>query len=134
MRKTILVAAIMAIAGVLCSCNGTASHKGGYGKFMDAEVYDSLRNRAYDLAMDLVTHAKAYHAYYCNGEDSCMCEYMCISPENRHVIETYRVPDFWVLVHSVDEMDRGGDLSSYDWLIQEYDEALNNYMEYSHQL
>ena len=133
MKKTILVAAIMAIAGALCSCSNT-SHKGGYGKFMDAEVYDSLRNRAYDLAMDLITQAKAYHDYYCDGETDCGCEYMRISPENRHVIETYRVPDFWVLVHAVDQMDDGGDLSNYDWTIQEYDEAIGGYLEYSCQL
>lgn len=129
---------IMAVAFI---CTNAISYKMGafesesYGHIAnaDVEVYDSLRNEAYDRAADIVSACKEF--YLENDEDER--EYTMLASVNekdREIILTHNTPDLWVLVHAIEDMDDELADGFDNEVIDAYEKALLDYMEYANLL
>ena len=136
MKKAIVYAALLLVTAAVSfscgKCESDREYADNYGRILDVEIYDSLRNRVYDLAADIVFPLRDIYLESDKDEKQYDCLYD-VNEVDRKIICTYDVPDLWVLVRAIRDMDNEdlGDAVDCDILCEFWD-ALSDYMEYAH--
>lgn len=135
MKKIILIALVGIIAAASGYMCGKAYKESDiHSKFMDVEIYDSLRNRLYDLSMDIVCPCRDYYVENMKDcpEELEYCIFSVVNEKDRNIILTHDAPDLWVLIRAIDDMDKDSLVDAIDAdLLCEWDRALTDYLHYS---
>ena len=138
MKKAIIYAALLFVTAVTSfscgKCESDMEYLDNYGRILDVEVYDSLRNRVYDMACDIVFPLRDYYLEVDKEDRQYTCFY-AVNEVDRNIICTYDVPDLWVLVRAIRDMDDESLADAIDCdIIVAFWDALHEYMEYAHML